>query len=111
VGHLGSGCITVGPAAQTVGFTTIAPAGATVGGATYTLAASASSGLSVTIALDSTSTGCTLSGGVVSFTAAGTCIVDATQASNADYQAATPVKQTIPVTAAGPASPPRPSRL
>jgi hypothetical protein len=94
--------ITVGPATQTVSFTTSAPTGATVGGATYTPAATASSGLAVTIALDSTSSGCTLSGGVLSFTAPGTCIVDATQSGNADYQAATPVKQTIPVAGAGP---------
>jgi hypothetical protein len=94
--------ISVGPANQTISFTTTAPTSATVGGPTYKPAATASSGLPVTIALDSTSTGCTLSGGVVSFTAAGTCIVDATQAGNADYRAATPVRQTIPVTGPGP---------
>jgi hypothetical protein len=94
--------ITVGPAAQTINFTSTAPTGATVGGPTYTPAASASSGLPVTIELDSSGSGCTLTGGVVSFTAPGTCVIDATQPGNADYQAATPVQQTIPVTGSAP---------
>ena len=62
--------IAVGPATQTVSFSTTAPASATAGGATYTPAATASSGLPVAISLDSTSTGCSQSGGVVSFTGA-----------------------------------------
>ena len=96
--------IAVGPATQTVGFTTAARATATVGGATYAPAAHASSGLSVTIALDASSTGCALAAGVVSFTAAGTCVIDATQGGNGDYLPAAPATQTIPVT--GTALPP-----
>ncbi len=83
------------PLVQSVTFTTT-DASATVGGATYTPSASATSGLGVTINLDADSTGCSLSNGVVSFTAAGTCVLDATQAGNADYAPAV-AKQSIPV--------------
>ena len=92
--------ITVGPTSQTVSFTTTAPASATLGGPTYTPAATASSTLPVTISLDATSTGCALNSGVVSFTAAGTCVIDANQTGNGDYQPAPQAQQKIPVAAA-----------
>ena len=44
----------------------------------------------MTITLDGTSTGCTLNAGVISFTAGGTCVVDANQAGNANWNAAAP---------------------
>jgi DNA-binding beta-propeller fold protein YncE len=83
--------------AQTISFTTTAPTESGVGGPTYSVAATASSGLTVKITLDSTSTGCTLSGNVVDFTAVGTCTIDANQAGNNTYAAASEVQQTIPV--------------
>jgi uncharacterized repeat protein (TIGR01451 family) len=55
-----------------------------VGGG-YSPSAKASSGLPVTFTLDGTSTGCSLSGGVVSFTGVGTCVVNANQAGDATY--------------------------
>ena len=65
-------------------------------GATLTLSATASSGLPVSY---STSTGsvCTLSGNSLSFIAAGTCSVKASQSGNSNYAAATNVIKTISV--------------
>jgi hypothetical protein len=84
-------------AAQSITVTSTAPTGATVGGASYTPTATASSGLGVAITLDSTSTGCSLSGGVVSFTAAGTCLIDFNQAGNGTYNPAPPKQQSITI--------------
>ncbi len=84
---------------QTITFTTTPPTAGRVGG-TYTVQATASSGLTVAITLDATSTGCTISGAVVTFTAAGTCVIDANQAGNAQFTAAPQKQQTIPVLAA-----------
>jgi len=87
------------PPDQTITFTSTAPSNATVGGATYTPTATASSGLTpVTITIDaSASSVCSISGGVVSFTAAGPCVIDANQAGNASYNAALQVQQSITV--------------
>jgi hypothetical protein len=82
--------------AQTAWFTTTDPSPATVGG-TYTPAAAASSGLAAAITLDGASSGCSLSGGVVSFDGAGTCLIDANQAGDAGYSPATQVQQSITV--------------
>ena len=90
-----------GVLAQTITFTSPAPTGAVVGGAGYTPTATASSGLAVTVSLDSTSHGCSLSGGVVQFTAAGICVIDANQAGSAGYSKAPQVQQSISVTSAG----------
>jgi hypothetical protein len=81
---------------QTVKFTTTAPTQATIG-STYRPAATASSGLPVSFSLDSAGHGCTIAAGLVSFTAAGTCVVDANQAGNSTYGAATTVKQSMSV--------------
>jgi outer membrane protein assembly factor BamB len=70
---------------QTITFTSTNPSPVGVGAPSYTPTATASSGLPVTISLDSSSTGCTLSSGVVSFVAPGTCVIDANQAGNANY--------------------------
>jgi hypothetical protein len=90
--------------AQTISFTSTNPSPVAVG-ASYTPTATASSGLTVAITLDATSTGCSLSGGVVSFTAAGTCVVDANQAGDLTYNAAAQVQQSVTVT-----NPPNPSQ-
>ena len=89
--------VTVGKGSQTVSFTSTAPSSGTVGGATYTPTATASSGLTPAITLDASSTGCTLAAGVVTFTAGGTCVIDANQAGNTNYNAAPQVQQSITV--------------
>ncbi len=83
---------------QTVTFTSTSPAGAAVGGASYTPAATATSGLAVTITVDSSSSSvCSITAGVVSFNAAGTCTLDANQAGNGTYNAAPQVQQSFAV--------------
>src|ERR1700726_3661986 len=88
----------VGKGNQTITFTSTAPAGAKVGGPTYTVTATASSGLTVTFTIDaSASAVCSISGSTVSFTGAGTCVIDANQAGNANYNAAPQVQQSFAV--------------
>jgi hypothetical protein len=82
---------------QTITFTSANPSPVRVGGPTYTPTATATSGLPVTLLLDLSSTGCTFAGGVVTFTAAGTCKIDANQAGNATYSPAPQVQQSISV--------------
>ncbi len=90
--------ITVDQESQTISFTSGAPLGATAGGASYTPTATATSGLSVTFSIDPLSGSiCSISGGVVSFTSGGTCVVDANQSGNSDYAAAPQVQQVITV--------------
>ena len=84
----------VGKGSQTITFTSTAPTNATPGGPTYTVAATASSGLAVAFTIDSTATSvCAISGSTVSFSATGTCVIDANQAGNANYNAAPQVQQ------------------
>jgi MBG domain-containing protein/carboxypeptidase family protein/centrosomal CEP192-like protein len=87
--------LTITQATQSVTFTTTPPASPVYGGS-YTPAATATSGLPVAFSIDaaSTSGACRLSGGTVSFTGTGTCIIDATQAGNANYSSAT-AQQTL----------------
>ena len=73
------------PEPQTITFTSTNPSPVTVGAPSYTPTATASSGLPVMISLDASSTGCTLSSGVVSFPSAGTCVIDANQAGNSSW--------------------------
>ena len=82
---------------QTVTFSSPAPSSPTVG-TTYTPTATASSGLAVTFTIDGASTPgvCTWSAGSVSFTGAGTCVIDANQAGNATYASAS-AQQTLTV--------------
>ena len=90
----------VAKASQAISFSSSAPSGATVGGATYTPTASSTSGLGVTITVDGASSSvCSISAGVVSFTAAGTCTLDANQAGNASYSLAPQVQQSFAVRA------------
>ena len=87
----------VGQGSQTISFTSTAPTNAKVGGSTYTVTATATSGLPVTFSLDATSTGCSIAGNVVSFTAVGTCKIDANQGGNANYTAAPQAQQSFAV--------------
>jgi hypothetical protein len=86
-----------GLTAQTITFAT--PATQTVG-TPLTLTASATSGLTVSFA-STTQTVCTVSGSTAAFLSAGTCTINATQAGNSIYAAATPVSQSFAVNAAG----------
>ncbi|CAM4407566.1 MAG: hypothetical protein LEGION0403_FIIPPAGN_00911 [Legionella sp.] len=87
---------------QAIVFSSSPPSSPTAGG-TYTVAATGgASGNPVVFSIDagSTSGACTLSGNIVSFTAAGTCLVNADQAGDAQYYAAPQVQHNIDVGAA-----------
>ena len=72
--------------------------GKTYGDASFNVAATASSGL--TVAFTSATTGvCTVSGTSVTIVSAGTCTINANQAGNATYAAATQVQQSFTVSA------------
>ena len=83
---------------QTITFTSAPPGSATVGGAPYTVAAIASSGLAVSFSSD-TPLACSVSGATVSFVGAGTCTIDANQAGNANYTAASQMQDSFAVSA------------
>jgi 6-phosphogluconolactonase (cycloisomerase 2 family) len=95
----GSGSLgqTVNQASQTITFGTLA--NQSLGAAPFTLSATASSGLAVSFA-STTSSVCTVSGATVTLVAIGTCTIQATQAGNANYAAATSVNQNFQVLAA-----------
>jgi hypothetical protein len=80
--------------AQTITFN---PISSQVQGTQLALSASASSGLTVSFA-SLTPTVCTVSGTTATLVSPGTCTIQATQAGNAQYAAATPVKQSFTVT-------------
>jgi hypothetical protein len=89
--------LTISKAAQTITFP--APASpVTYGVSAISLSATASSGLAVTFGVSSGP--CTVSGSTLTVTGAGTCVVAANQAGNADYSAAAQVTQTVTVNAA-----------
>lgn len=91
VSHVATG----GKFGQTISFTSANPSPVQIDDPSYTPQATASSGLPVTISLDAASTGCSLSAGVVSFTAAGTCLIDADQAGDELWAAAAQAQQSI----------------
>ncbi|MHB8333291.1 MAG: hypothetical protein ACYDEH_00120 [Acidimicrobiales bacterium] len=65
---------------------------------TYTASATATSGDTVVITIDGNSTGCILkSGGKVTFTAPGTCLVDFNDPGNGAFAAALQIRQSITV--------------
>ena len=68
-----------------------------LGSPPFTVGATASSGLAVSFNSQTTSV-CTVSGATVTLVAVGTCTIQATQAGNANYAAATPVNQSFQVT-------------
>jgi hypothetical protein len=84
------GTLTINPAPQALKFTSkpVAPA---YGGSYQVTVTGGASGNPVTFSTGATSGPgvCAVSGGTVSFTAAGTCIIDAQEAGGADYQTAT----------------------
>jgi hypothetical protein len=96
---------------QSLAFTSTAPTLGIRGGATYAPTATSSSGLDVSESLDADSTGCTFAGTVVTFTGAGTCVIDANQAGNDQFAPAPHMQQSIAVASPGPYSPIDPIRI
>ncbi len=80
--------------AQTITFGTL-PA-KTLGAAPFTVSATATSGLAVSFASTTTSV-CTVSGNTVTLVAHGACSIEATQAGNANFAAATAVTRSFAV--------------
>jgi Fe-S cluster biogenesis protein NfuA len=95
-----------GSTANTISASSAPSAGSARG--TYTPTATATSGDKVVITLEGTSTGCSLSSGKVTFTGAGTCVVDFNDAGNVTYAAAAQVRQSIKVYAANVITPSKP---
>ena len=83
------------PQSQTITFGALS--NLMLGSAPFTLSATASSSLPVGFSSTTTSV-CTVSGNTATLVAAGTCTIQATQAGNATYAAATPVSQSFQVT-------------
>jgi len=94
----------VQPQPQTISFA--GPGDGTAGGSSI-LVATASSGLPVTFTVDPSSGAgaCSASQGTVTYTATGTCVIDAAQAGDASFLAASPVSRTIVVSAPIPPAP------
>jgi hypothetical protein len=95
----GSNTVSVTAPALTAQTITFANPGAQTVGTPLTLAATATSGLAVTFT-STTSSVCTVAGTTATFIATGTCTIDANQAGNSTYAAATMVPQTFAVNAA-----------
>ncbi len=84
---------------QTLAFTSAAPTTAIVGGSYTVTATGGASGSAVTFSIDPASTfgACTLAGGTVAFTGAGTCLIDANQTGDPNYIAAAQAQQSITI--------------
>jgi len=94
--------VTFQPLGQAISFTSTSPSQSVVGGPAYVVSATGgASGNPVTFSIDSSSTsGCHISGATVSFVSpSGTCKIDANQAGNTQYAAATQVQQSFNVAA------------
>ena len=87
--------VTIAKAAQTITFTPGAPASAFVG-QSYTVKATATSGLVVAFT-PATASICSVSGSTVTFLKVGTCTINANQAGDANWRAATQGQQAVPV--------------
>ena len=87
---------------QAISFTSTAPVGARVGDPVYTVTATGGgSGNQLVFTIDASATSvCSISGATVSFTGVGTCVIDANQAGNANYNAAPQVQQSFAVAVA-----------
>jgi hypothetical protein len=97
----GTTAFTMAKRSQTVSFTSTPPSPVTIGDS-YTPTATATSGLAVRLTIDSNSSSvCSINSlGVVDFTGAGTCLIDANQIGDPTYTAATQAQQSITVNAA-----------
>jgi hypothetical protein len=85
----------VGTSSNSISASAAPSAGSTNG--TYTPTATATSGDKVAITLNSSSTGCSLSDGKITFTGAGTCLVEFNDVGNSTYAAAPEITQSIKV--------------
>jgi hypothetical protein len=104
------GTLVIGKAQQTI--TMIAPSSATYGDGSFAITANSNSGLGVSLAASGP---CSVVGLTVTITGAGSCALTATQAGNGNYNAATPVSQTVtvsnPLPALATAQPVQPTTL
>lgn len=87
------------PQQQAITFTSTPPSPSLVGGSYTPTATGGGSGNPVVLSIDGASDAgaCSISGGTVGFTGAGTCLIDANQAGNAGYTAAPQVQQSISI--------------
>jgi hypothetical protein len=90
-----SAAFAAGSTSNTINASTAPAAGSARG--SYTPSATATSGDKVVISLNTTSTGCSLASGKVTFKGAGTCVVDFNDAGNSIYAVAAQVEQSIRV--------------
>jgi len=80
---------------QVISFTSTEPDTATMGSAPYTVTATSTSGLTVTFSIHAGATSvCSIASGVVTFTGTGSCVIDADQIGNLNFNAA-PQKQQL----------------
>lgn len=91
--------VNIAKAAQSLSFTSSPPSPAQVGHSYSPQLSRSTSGIPVLLSVDQSSGAgvCSVSGGVVSFTAAGACVIDANQAGNEEWTAAPQVQQKITV--------------
>jgi hypothetical protein len=83
---------------QSIGFSTTPPTGARTGGSYQVLATGGGSGNPVVLTIDPAAAAvCRISGNIVTFIGAGTCIINANQAGNDRYAAAPQVQQSFTV--------------
>ncbi len=84
--------------AQSITFTSTPPNPAVMGGTYTVMASGGGSGNPVTFSIDGSAKGsCSMSGAIVTFVAVGACVIDANQAGNASYEAATQAQQSFAV--------------
>lgn len=90
--------LTVTKQTQTITFASTAPSNPALGGAPYVVSATATSGLPVTFSIaPAAASVCTIAGNTVSYTGAGTCVINANQAGDSTYGAAPQVQQSFAV--------------
>ncbi len=84
---------------QTITFTSTAPSAAVVSGSTYSVTGTGgASGNAVTFTIDGTASAvCSISGSSVSFIGAGSCVIDANQQGDNNYNAASQAQQSFTV--------------
>jgi hypothetical protein len=81
-------------------FTSSPLSSARVAGPSYTVTATATSGLPVTLTIDPNSTSiCSIAAATITFTALGTCRINANQAGNSNYEPAPQTQQSLSVLA------------
>jgi hypothetical protein len=91
--------LTIGKAPQTISFTSTPSANPVFGGNYKVAASGGGSGNPVVLSIDSSSTSgaCSIASTTVSFTGVGSCVIDANQAGNNNYNAAPRVQQSFPI--------------